>query len=45
MSRGFSDNNKDVDSEEAEAHVYRQNFLAKMEEKLAYKESLLNTRA
>jgi hypothetical protein len=38
MSRGFLDNNKDIDSEAAKAR--RRSFIERMERKLEYKESL-----
>lgn len=38
MSRGFFDNNKDIDSEAEVAR--RRSFIERMERKLAYKESL-----
>lgn len=38
MSRGFTDNNKDIDSEAEKAR--RQDFIARMHRKLEYKESL-----
>jgi hypothetical protein len=40
MSRGFFDNNKDIDSEAESAR--RQNFIARMERKLEFKKSLAN---
>jgi hypothetical protein len=38
MSKGFLDNNKDIDSEAEVAR--RRTFIERMEKKLAYKESL-----
>jgi hypothetical protein len=38
MSRGFFDNNKDIDSEAEKAR--RHNFIERMTRKLEYKESL-----
>lgn len=38
MSRGFFDNNKDIDSEAEVAR--RRSFIERMERKLEYKESL-----
>lgn len=43
MSRGFIDNNKDIDSEAEIAR--RRSFIRRMEEKLAYKEAALEGRA
>jgi hypothetical protein len=40
MSRGFFDNNKDIDSEAESAR--RQDFIARMERKLEFKKSLKN---
>ena len=44
MSRDFTDNNKDTDSEEA-ASQWRQTFLRKMERKLAAKEIIAESRS
>jgi len=43
MSRDFTDNNKDIDSEAEVAR--RRSFIRRMEEKLAYKEALQGGRA
>ncbi len=41
MSRGFLDNNKDIDSEAEVAR--RRSFIERMERKLEFKKSLTNT--
>lgn len=44
MSRGFLDNNKDIESEEADARAYRRNFVAKMERKLQLQQTVIDSR-
>ena len=43
MTRGFVDNNKEIDSPAEIAR--RRSFIRRMEEKLAYKEALMDGRA
>ncbi len=47
MSRGFFDNNKDIDTEadDARSEAYRRDFIKRMTRKLEYKESIADPSA